>query len=671
MPALVSNGVSSAILRRAWLVIALFLWVAAAAFAQTAGTPPSDQAKVDAFIELLRDPEIQTWLQNAKPGDNAAAKRETGSPRGELADWETRTRGRIHAVVSAIPAIPTALYDAGLRVRQDAVSRGYAPVFLIFVALIALGFVAEVLFRRLRAGKAGPIDQLLPVCIFAVAIGIVFFAVEWPALGRLVLFAYLVAFVAYRFASALIGIAIPARRRLATRLRLLAGIALFAIATRALETPLGIDPSTTAAVSYSLSVLLLAISIESIWVNWQVAISWRLAATAYLLAVWLLWCLDLKGLFWLGLYAIILPVLLRSVTNIAASLVPYPAGSLGENLSMRAARALVIVLAVGWLAVVWHLNPQAPAHDNPLASAIFYGLLKSVIVLLVADMLWQLARNWIDRTIADSVNDAQLSPSDAARRSRFRTLLPIFRNALAVMVAVMAVLVVLAELGVQIGPLLAGAGIFGVAIGFGSQTLVKDVIGGIFYLMDDAFRVGEYIQAKSYKGTVEGFSLRSIRLRHHRGPIFTVPFGELGAVENLSRDWVIDKFRITVGFDTDVEKVRKITKAIGAEMLADPELGPLFIEPLKMKGVEEFTETGIVLSFAMTTVPGMQSSIRRKAYVKMREAFRTAAIEFAQPTVQVEGEAKTGNVAAATATVRRRRARAAAIKAQEGGDAAG
>src|SRR5262249_37611276 len=134
---------------------------------------------------------------------------------------------------------------------------------------------------------------------------------------------------------------------------------------------------------------------------------------------------------------------------------------------------------------------------------------------------------------------------DARRQARLRTLLPIARNLLWILLLVMAVLMVLAALGVQIGPLLAGAGVGGVAVGFGAQTVVRDIIAGMFYLLDDAFRVGEYIQSGNYKGTVEGFSLRSVRLRHHRGPLYTVPFGTLGAVQNLSRDWVIDK--IVVG----------------------------------------------------------------------------------------------------------------------------
>ena len=106
--------------------------------------------------------------------------------------------------------------------------------------------------------------------------------------------------------------------------------------------------------------------------------------------------------------------------------------------------------------------------------------------------------------------------------------MPIFRNVLFVVVIVVAVMMALAAMGVEIGPLIAGLGVLGVAIGFGAQSLVRDVIAGMFYLLDDAFRVGEYIQSGNYKGTVESFSFRSVRLRHQRGPLYTVPFAPVG-----------------------------------------------------------------------------------------------------------------------------------------------
>jgi small-conductance mechanosensitive channel len=147
---------------------------------------------------------------------------------------------------------------------------------------------------------------------------------------------------------------------------------------------------------------------------------------------------------------------------------------------------------------------------------------------------------------------ATLPPEEERRRARVRTLPPILRT---VLLAVMAVLMALSALGVQIGPLIAGAGVVGVAVGFGSQILVKDVISGVFYLLDDAFRVGEHIESGSIRGTVEGFPLRSVKLRHHRGYLHTVPF------------------------DTDLAQVKKVVKQVSKEIMADPDLAKGILEP--------------------------------------------------------------------------------------------
>ncbi len=635
-------------------VFLLAFLVVTSAAAQTA--PPPPQQKIDQLIGLLQDPEIQTWLESRKKEQDATAA--AAQPSG-FATWEARLRSRIDGILAAVPRIPSEMSQGAARARQDAVSHGYAPIFLIFAGLVAVGAAAEWLFRRARSPSIGPVARLLPVAVFTVVVAIIFFAVEWPPLARLVLLAYLVAFIAYRVAAVLINLVESNRPSLAIRAQLFVGIALFAAATATLGAPLGVDRAVTEAISYCFSVLLLALAIETVWSALAQSIFIKAGFTGFLALLWILWCLDLQGLFWLGVYALVLPGLLRATGTAAATLTTAPSESPRSILLVRGSRAIIIALAVGWLALVWRLSPDSLANQNATLAAVLYGLLKGVIVLLIADLLWQLAKGWIDRSIATSADATGLAPAEVAKRARFRTLLPIFRNALAVMVAVMAGLIVLAQLGVEIGPLIAGAGIFGVAIGFGSQTLVKDVISGVFYMLDDAFRVGEYIQAKNYKGTVEGFSLRSVRLRHHRGPVFTVPFGELGAVENMSRDWVIDKFRISVAYNTDINKARKITKTIGAELKEDAEVGPLFIEPLKMKGVEEFGDYGIVLSFAMTTVPGMQTYIRRKAYAMIREAFQNNGIEFAQPMVQVGGDDKNGAAAAATTLRTAQQAKAA------------
>jgi small-conductance mechanosensitive channel len=228
----------------------------------------------------------------------------------------------------------------------------------------------------------------------------------------------------------------------------------------------------------------------------------------------------------------------------------------------------------------------------------------------------------------------------AIRRQRLSTILPFVRNALLALLIVIVLLMYLSSLGVAITPLLAGASVVGVAIGFGSQTLVKDILSGVFYLVDDAFRVGEYIQSGSYMGTVEGFTLRSVRLRHHRGPVFTVPFGNLGAVQNMSRDWTLEKIVLGVTYDTDLAKLKKLVKQVGKELQEEPEYAPHVIETLKMQGVDEFGDFAIKIKLKLMVVPGEGAAIRRWVLTRIKTLFDENRIQFAYPTVKVaEGQA--------------------------------
>jgi small-conductance mechanosensitive channel len=265
------------------------------------------------------------------------------------------------------------------------------------------------------------------------------------------------------------------------------------------------------------------------------------------------------------------------------------------------------------------------------------GAINVVVIALLADFAWHLLAASIDCRLAEANQVRELDTDDTRRQARLRTLLPILRNVLMIVLVTMAVLMALSAVGVEIGPLIAGAGVVGVAIGFGAQTLVKDIISGMFFLLDDAFRVGEYIQSGEYKGTVESFSLRSVKLRHHRGPLYTVPFGELGAIENMSRDWVIDKVTVSVTYDTDLDKAKKIIKQVGAALLENPEFAPHIIETLKMQGVEQFGDFAIELRMKMMTKPGEQFVIRRRAYAMIKKAFDENGIKFAFPTVTVAG----------------------------------
>jgi small-conductance mechanosensitive channel len=367
--------------------------------------------------------------------------------------------------------------------------------------------------------------------------------------------------------------------------------------------------------------------------------------SAYAILLWLLWFASAMPLFWLVVTAVALPLSLR-IAGRAINHVLRPPGAADQAAEAprmavvaveRAARALIIIAFALLLARGWHLDFGALTTSDTLATRLTRGVLNAVVIALIADFVWHVIKAVIDRTIALSKDQTQPNTEEGRKRARMRTLLPILRNVLFIVVIVIAVLMALSAMGVQIGPLIAGAGVVGVAVGFGSQTLVKDIISGVFYMLDDAFRVGEYIQSGSYKGTVESFSLRSVKLRHHRGPLYTVPFGVLGAIQNMSRDWVIDKFVIGITYDSDIEKARKLIKQIGKDLAADPEHAHNIIEPMKMQGVEAFGDFAIQIRVKMMTKPGEQFVIRRKANALIKKAFDANGIKFAFPTVQVAG----------------------------------
>lgn len=278
---------------------------------------------------------------------------------------------------------------------------------------------------------------------------------------------------------------------------------------------------------------------------------------------------------------------------------------------------------------------------HPVASFLIRILVDVGLVALVAYALWSFASAWIDRKLAEEHAKMPQEEHDDVGPAmqggtRLQTTLPLIRKTLAVTILLLALLVSLDALGVNIVPLIAGAGVIGLAIGFGSQTLVKDIISGLFFLMDDAFRIGEYIESGSISGTVERFNLRSLSLRGYLGAVYTVPYGAIGAVTNYSRDWVIMKLRFRVPYDTDLEKVRKIFKKIGQEMMEDPELGPNFLQPFKSQGVVKMDDSAFVVSGKFMTKPNKQWGVRRAVYQKVQRAFQENGIAFAPKRVIVE-----------------------------------
>jgi len=325
-------------------------------------------------------------------------------------------------------------------------------------------------------------------------------------------------------------------------------------------------------------------------------------------------------------------VLGRSVCTVMHGQVPEPdvEQSAYQAIGERSIQAAVVLISAAILAHIWQIDLTAmSAMDTPMMR-IARGLIEALVILVIADLLWQMVRVMIDRRLAGAASPIHdLDDNERRRRARLYTLLPVLRNFALFIVLVMASLSALAAMGLQIGPLLAGAGVVGIAVGFGAQTLVRDILSGIFFLFDDAFRVGESIESGGIRGTVESFSLRSVKLRHLNGQLHTVPFGDLKAITNYSRDWVAETLHLVVTYDTDLDLVEGVVAAVSAELMTDPTIGPKMIEPLSSLGVQAMTEKGMQIGLTFKTRPGKQFTVRSAVFSQIKLAFAAHDIRIA------------------------------------------
>ena len=265
-------------------------------------------------------------------------------------------------------------------------------------------------------------------------------------------------------------------------------------------------------------------------------------------------------------------------------------------------------------------------------------VLSIVVTLLLGFVVWEFTKARIDSRLRQEMPATDTEgegEGGGPGGTRTGTLLLLLRKFILTVLSVLVSLIVLSSIGVNIGPLIAGAGVVGLAIGFGAQTLVRDIIAGVFFLIDDSFRLGDYVESTGVKGTVEQISLRSIKLRHPRGMVFTVPFGNLKSITNFSRDYTITKLEIRVGFDTDLEKVRKIIKKLNKALRKDAEFNRVMLSDLKSMGIKEFDDSAMIVRVKFKTLPGEQFLIKKEVYRMIREEFQAAGIDFASRNVTV------------------------------------
>lgn len=230
-----------------------------------------------------------------------------------------------------------------------------------------------------------------------------------------------------------------------------------------------------------------------------------------------------------------------------------------------------------------------------------------------------------------------------AKIKRAHTLTHIVRDIARIVIFSSGVMMILSEVGIDLKPLLAAAGIGGLAIGFGAQSLVKDVISGFFILLENSVRVGDVVEVAGVGGIVEEIELRTIRLRDLSGNVHVVPNGVIDKVKNLTKDYSYYLFDIGVAYREDVDEVMALLKQIAAELLADPTFSGDILEPLEMLGVDQFADSAVIIKCRIKTEPIKQWRIGREMNRRIKKTFDAKGIEIPFPHQTIYwGESKKG-----------------------------
>ena len=373
---------------------------------------------------------------------------------------------------------------------------------------------------------------------------------------------------------------------------------------------------------------------------------WHVVAVAYLAAVFLVWATAVEGGFAYVGAASAWTVAAAAAARLAdlgilrlvdmAARWEVRADSRFPGVKARADRYVPVLrkclrTSVWLIAAVAVLEAwRAPVLDllaAPAGERIVGALVRIALVLGVFLVLWEALCLAIERYL-----DARDEDGNPVERSgRARTLLPLLRRASAVLLLTVGGLTAASELGIDIAPLLAGVGIAGLAIGFGAQTLVKDVITGLFIVMEDQVAVGEYVSVAGHAGIVEGMSIRTIRLRDLSGTVHVVPFGEVGTVENLTRDYSYAVIDAGVGYGEDTDRVSDVLREVAAGMESDGDWRDRVIPPFEVFGVQELGDSAVTVRCRFKTPPMQQWAVAREFRRRMKKRFDELGIEIPFP----------------------------------------
>ncbi len=374
---------------------------------------------------------------------------------------------------------------------------------------------------------------------------------------------------------------------------------------------------------------------------------WHVVAIAWLMAAWGVWALEIQNGFWRLLRVSALTLLIVALAKLAdmalrktiqrAFRITPELAARYPGLEARANRYLPILkgsfsLGVGAIALLfllesWGIEAFGWFGHGKLGNRLVSSLVSIALTISLALLLWEGANAAIQRHLEKLSRDAKISQS-----ARVRTLLPMLRTALLIVILVFVTLSVLSEIGVNVAPLIAGAGVIGIAVGFGSQKLVQDVITGIFLLFEDAVAVGDVVQLGGLTGVVEQLSIRSIKLRAVDGSLHIIPFSAVTSVTNQTRDFAFAVLDVSLDYAEDTDKVAEVLRAIASEMRQDPRWRPVIRDDLDVMGVDKLGDASVTLRVRLKTEPSQRWAVGREMNRRIKRRFEELGIDKPSPT---------------------------------------
>ncbi len=377
---------------------------------------------------------------------------------------------------------------------------------------------------------------------------------------------------------------------------------------------------------------------------WQrVARSWHLLASALILAHYFAFALQLPGGVTFFLVATLLTLVIVTVARLAWLLVdqlfgrssrspeepsavgPRPRSRVYLQLLRVAARAVILIAAILLVLDAWGLGLLGWLLTGP-GRAVVGQLLRLFAVLAVALLLAEAAS-----AVAGHYMRATTPDGRPLYGNRTRTLASIVRNLAITLIAAVALMTVLSQFGIETGPLLAGAGIVGLALGFGSQKLVQDLITGLFILLGDTIRVGDVVDTGGKAGVVEAMSMRTITLRGYDGNVHTVPYSSIDTVTNMTKDFAFWVMNIGVAYQEDVDRVMAVLRELDEEMRKEWPWRRLMLAPIDVAGLDQFGDSAVIIKARLKTRPGEQWGVGREFQRRMKKRFDELGIEIPFP----------------------------------------